>query len=197
LVRENAGVAGKILQRAHITHARARKEVEARRTVREEVSTTVDMPLSFKVKAVLEHAGEEADQLQSESIDSGHLLVGLLRQPQGLAAEILASMGVRLDAVREEVRHQGAIVGGVARPERAFDRLAAFLKDLGDREVGFQESSLRADAVRVEIIVPEERWVVVFFADGRVNAETFAPAGGDQGEAALRALLDRLDSRKR
>jgi Clp amino terminal domain, pathogenicity island component len=65
------------------------------------ISKAIDMPLSFASKRVLAYAAEEAERLTDESIDSGHLVLGLLRENECLAATMLHEFGLDLDNCRE------------------------------------------------------------------------------------------------
>jgi len=62
-----------------------------------------DLPLSGEGKCVLAFAAEEADQVSSKAIGTGHLLLALLREEKCLAAEILHERGVHLDPTRKEL----------------------------------------------------------------------------------------------
>ena len=65
-----------------------RRDIEARTTTREKVSTSIDLPLSNESKRVLAYAADEADQLSHKHIGTEHLLLGLLREEKCLAAEL-------------------------------------------------------------------------------------------------------------
>lgn len=69
-------------------------------------STSVDLPLSKGSKRVLEHAAEEAERMGDRQVGTEHLFLGLLLEPNTLAAEILRALEVRLDVVREDLRTQ-------------------------------------------------------------------------------------------
>ncbi|HEY4050960.1 MAG TPA: Clp protease N-terminal domain-containing protein, partial [Acidobacteriaceae bacterium] len=75
----------------------------AHTTIREPVSTSVDLPLSNECKRVLAYAGEEAERLGHEHIGTEHLLLGLLREEKCFGAQILKDRGVQLGAVREDL----------------------------------------------------------------------------------------------
>ena len=62
--------------------------------------TSVDMPLSHAAKIVLAYAAEEAERLKSMHIAPAHLLLGLLRDKESLASEILSDHGVDVEQVR-------------------------------------------------------------------------------------------------
>lgn len=70
------------------------------------------------------------------------------------------------------------------------DKLLDFISELSKRNIFYQLSSVRPEAIMVEIAVPGERWEVEFFADGHVEVETFlANSKGIEGEEALNRLF--------
>jgi len=75
----------------------------------EKVSTSVDLPLAQESKRVLSHAAEESEALNHEQIATGHLLLGVLREP-GPAREWLEKNGLTISIVRE------ALKGGQSTP---------------------------------------------------------------------------------
>jgi ATP-dependent Clp protease ATP-binding subunit ClpA len=77
-----------------------RKQIEAATTVREKIPTSVDLPLSHECKRILAYAAEEAERLNHRHIGTVHLLLGMLRETDSLAASILRAHGVALDEVR-------------------------------------------------------------------------------------------------
>jgi Clp amino terminal domain, pathogenicity island component len=80
-----------------------RKEIEGRITIREKVSTSVDLPLSSECKRILAYAAEEAARLNHPQIGTEHMLLGILREEKCMAAEILQQYGLRVSAIREEL----------------------------------------------------------------------------------------------
>src|SRR5262249_55177874 len=80
-----------------------RKEIEGRITIREKVSTSVDLPLSNECKRILAYAAEEAERLNQHHIGTEHLLLGILREEKCMAAEILQQYGLGVNAIREEL----------------------------------------------------------------------------------------------
>jgi ATP-dependent Clp protease ATP-binding subunit ClpC len=195
LLREGAGIADKIFKRSKLTYEVVRREIEARGRLQAPTSTSVDMPLSPEAKLVLQHASEEAERMDASHIDTEHLLLGLLRE-ECLAADILTSKGLHLEEVREETRLQSPAKEVVPRPKEAFPKLADFLRRLEDRRAAYHVSAFQQEAMRVEVALPEEKWVVTFFPDGRVAVEVFSVSEVVEDEAALARLLDRLDPPK-
>jgi hypothetical protein len=87
------------------------------------ISKAIDMPLSFASKRVLAYAAEEAERLTDESIDSGHLVLGLLRENECLAATMLHEFGLDLDNCREIIGKVMPVeapkpIGELTMPER-------------------------------------------------------------------------------
>ncbi len=102
LLREDKALTSRFLGSFRATED-VRTEIEQHTTVREKVSTSVDLPLSDEGKRVLAYAAEEADQLSHQHIGSEHLLLGLLRQEKCFAAKLLHDRGVHLQRVREQL----------------------------------------------------------------------------------------------
>jgi hypothetical protein len=102
LLRENKALTNRFL-RPHASVESIRKQIEDHTTIREKVSTSVDLPLSNECKRVLAYAAEEAERLSHKHIGSEHLLLGLLREEKCFAFEILHERGLTLDRLREEL----------------------------------------------------------------------------------------------
>src|ERR1700712_1164790 len=103
LLREDKALTNRFL-RSHQSVESIRKQIEGHTTIREKVSTSVDLPLSNECKRVLAYAAEEAERLSHKHIGTEHLLLGLLREEKCFAAEILTERGLRLPAIREELQ---------------------------------------------------------------------------------------------
>jgi hypothetical protein len=131
--------------------------------------------------------------MSSPGIDTEHLLLGLLGQPDCLAADILSSKGLRLEEVREEIRLQSSGPPALPRPTAAFPKLADFIHRLEEKRAAYHVSSFRQEGVRVEVGRPGEKWVVTFLPDGRVAVEVFSASGAVEDESALARLLEQLD----
>jgi alanine-synthesizing transaminase len=102
LLREDKALTNRFL-RSHASVESIRKQIEGHTTIREKVSTSVDLPLSNECKRVLAYAAEEAERLSHKHVGTEHLLLGLLREEKCFAAEILHERGLRLSAIREEL----------------------------------------------------------------------------------------------
>jgi ATP-dependent Clp protease ATP-binding subunit ClpC len=128
LLREDKALTNRFL-RSHASVESIRKQIEGHTTIREKVSTSVDLPLSNECKRVLAYAAEEAERLSHKHIGTEHLLLGLLREEKCFAAEILHERGLRLSAVREELARTSQ---EKAAPQRSRESslLAEFSRDL-------------------------------------------------------------------
>jgi ATP-dependent Clp protease ATP-binding subunit ClpA len=78
-IREDKNLMSRFL-RNHSSIESIRKEIEGRTTIREKVSTFIDLPLSNECKRILAYAAEEAERLMHRHIGTEHLLLGILRE---------------------------------------------------------------------------------------------------------------------
>ena len=102
LVRENDTVAARILDRLGISLGRVRSEIE-RQVAHGQGRLGQDMQLTPRAKRVIDLAYDEARNLDNNYIGTEHLLLGLIREGEGLAGKVLAMLGVDLDRTRHEV----------------------------------------------------------------------------------------------
>ncbi len=103
LVRENDSVAARILDRMGIPFGRIRTEIE-RQVARGDGRMGQDMQLTPRAKRVIDLSYDEARLLKNNYIGTEHLLLGMLRENEGLAGRVLAKLGVEIERAREEVR---------------------------------------------------------------------------------------------
>ena len=94
---------------------RIRSEIE-RQVARGDGRLGQDMQLTPRAKRVIDLAYDEARQLNNNYIGTEHLLLGLIREGEGLAGRVLSKLGVDLDRTRREVMHlqEGGGEGGTA-----------------------------------------------------------------------------------
>jgi len=102
LVREEEGVAAKVLINLGVTLNKVRSAVEFI-IGRGEKSSTGEIGLTPRAKKVIELAIDEARNLGHNYIGTEHLLLGLLREGEGVAAGVLDSLGINLERARAEV----------------------------------------------------------------------------------------------
>lgn len=79
ILREDKALTRRFLS-SHASVESIRREVEAHTTIREKVSTSIDLPLSNESKRALAFSADEADKLDHKHIGTEHLLLGLLRE---------------------------------------------------------------------------------------------------------------------
>src|SRR3990172_6228487 len=101
LVRETEGVAARVLGNLSVELSKVRSAVEFI-IGRGERPSPGEIGLTPKAKKVIELAVDEARRLNHHYIGTEHLLIGLLREGEGVAAGVLESLGVTLDKVRAE-----------------------------------------------------------------------------------------------
>src|SRR5712672_3479215 len=128
LLREDKALTNRFL-RSHASVESIRKQIEGHTTIREKVSTSVDLPLSNECKRVLAYAADEAERLSQKHIGTEHLLLGLLREEKCFAAEILHERGLRLPTIREELARSQSEKAPSNRPKES-SLLAEFSRDL-------------------------------------------------------------------
>ncbi len=101
LVREHDSVAARILDRMGVSLTRIRSEIE-RSATRGAGRQGTDMQLTPRAKRVIDLAYDEARQLKNDYIGTEHLLLGLIREGEGLAGRVLAKLGADLERTRHE-----------------------------------------------------------------------------------------------
>ena len=103
LLKLGQGVAVNVLRTLNIDFETVRDEVEKLVGYGPEIQVYGDPTLTGKVKKVFEFANEEAANLNHNYVGTEHLLLGLLRQTDGVAAQVLENLNVNLKEVRKEV----------------------------------------------------------------------------------------------
>ncbi len=119
LTRENDSVAARILDRLGVSLGRVRSELE-RHVARDNGRPGQDMQLTPRAKRVIDLAYDEARQLNSNNIGTEHLLLGLIREGEGLAGRTLLKLGVDLERARGEAARlqEDKAQGQEAQPSR-------------------------------------------------------------------------------
>ncbi len=103
LTKEGNGVAAKVLRKMDVDLRKIRAEVENLVRSGPDTVTMGRLPHTPRAKKALEFAMEEATLLQHTYVGTEHILLGLLRQHDGVAAQVLMNLGLKLEEVREEV----------------------------------------------------------------------------------------------
>ncbi len=103
LLKLGQGVAVNVLRNLGLDFESVRQEVERLVGYGPEIQVYGDPALTGRVKKVFEYANEEATNLGHNYVGTEHLLLGLLRQTDGVAAQVLENLNVDLQEVRKEV----------------------------------------------------------------------------------------------
>src|SRR5688572_25197895 len=105
LVKEGSGVAANVLKNLDIDLCKIRLEVEkiVQHGPGGEQVVMGRLPHTPRAKKVIEYSIEEARNLNHNYVGTEHLLLGLLREQEGVAAQVLMNLGLKLEDVREEV----------------------------------------------------------------------------------------------
>jgi hypothetical protein len=179
------------------------KEVTAHLTVREKVPTSIDMPLSNECKRILAYSAEEAERLADRLIGAEHLLLGMLREENCLAAKVLYQLGLKPGVIRDELaRHpmaQEPTTSGVTSVG-FFHPLSSFLNVHNPVLPG---AGVVPDADTAKRIA-ESVWIPMFgeekiASQQPLNAElkfnVWIVSGSPQSDAALFAFILKKDGR--
>ena len=209
LVRENDSVAAQVLQRIGVSCGQVRSEVE-RRVERGDGRLGQDMQLTPRAKRVIDLAYDEARLLNNNYIGTEHLLLGLIREREGVAGQVLHDLGVLLEPVRDVVmRLQDAnrpvesdpTTLGSSDPKRDVAQKDSALNDAIEAMAGL------ADVVRAKLkklltpgehvgsaLTETEQRPTIVAVPGDVGVAR-AAAGQDGVELALdSATFERLDA---
>jgi len=114
LVKEGSGVGANVLKNLDVDLRKVRLEVEKLVKSGPDMVTMGKLPQTPRAKKVIEYAIEEARSLNHNYIGTEHLLLGLLREHEGVAAQVLMNLGLKLEEVRDEVLN---LLGAGVNPE--------------------------------------------------------------------------------
>ena len=103
LVKEGSGVAANVLKNLDVDIKKLRLEVEKLVKSGPDMVTMGKLPQTPRAKKVIEYAIEEARSLNHNYVGTEHILLGLLRETEGVAAQVLMNLGLKLENVRQEV----------------------------------------------------------------------------------------------
>ncbi|MFQ5413459.1 MAG: ATP-dependent Clp protease ATP-binding subunit [Phycisphaerae bacterium] len=103
LVKEGSGVGANVLKNLDVDLRKVRLEVEKLVKSGPDMVTMGKLPQTPRAKKVIEYAIEEARNLNHNYVGTEHLLLGLLREQNGVAAQVLMNLNLKLEDVREEV----------------------------------------------------------------------------------------------
>ncbi len=166
LLQDDGGVGQKALKLLNIDLKSMRQEIEKLVTPSTSPSITLgQLPFSPRTKRVIELAGEEACRMTSDSIGTGHLLVGLMAEDEGIASKVLRNLGTNISkisgAVREvENKGEGSLQPATS-PEnprtvlRLFQKIKSELKE-GRILLVNGETYLEGPSITIHGVAPEK-----------------------------------------
>jgi ATP-dependent Clp protease ATP-binding subunit ClpA len=102
LVKEGSGVAANVLKNLDIDLRKIRLEVEKIVQSGPDMVNMGKLPQTPRAKKVIEHSIDEARGLAHNYVGTEHILLGLLREVEGVASQVLTNLGLKLEKVREE-----------------------------------------------------------------------------------------------
>ncbi len=103
LVKEGSGVGATVLKNLDVDIKKLRLEIEKQVKSGPDMVTMGKLPQTPRAKKVIEYAIEEARALNHNYVGTEHILLGILRESEGIAAQVLMSLGLKLEDVRQEV----------------------------------------------------------------------------------------------
>ena len=120
LVKEGSGVGANVLKNLEIDLRKVRLEVEKLVKSGPDMVTMGKLPQTPRAKKVIEYAIEEARSLNHNYVGTEHLLLGLLREQDGVAAQVLMNLGLKLEEVRDEVLN---LLGAGVEPDEVTESM--------------------------------------------------------------------------
>jgi hypothetical protein len=103
LLRESKAFSARLFASSPGAIDKIRKQIEGHTTFGEKFPTSVDLPLSEECKRILLYASKEAEGLAHKHIGTEHLLLGMLREQNCYAAQLLNENGVALESARAQI----------------------------------------------------------------------------------------------
>ena len=103
IIEEGTGVGGKILENAKVNKEEIRQKIEKMMGTSKEISEDTDLGLTPRSKRILEIAAIEARRMGSGYIGTEHILLGIIKDGDGVGANVLGSMGANLGSIYGDI----------------------------------------------------------------------------------------------
>jgi ATP-dependent Clp protease ATP-binding subunit ClpA len=161
LVKEGSGVAVDMLKNLNIDLRKIQLEIEKIVQSGPDMVTMGKLHQTPRAKKAIEYAIEEARNLNDDTVGTRHLLLGLLREQEGVAAQVLMNLGLQIEEVRAELL---VIMGKKTRSPRAAAPKAvakALAEDLSGLPLEIQNSVREMDAAIEKLNQQKEGAVAV------------------------------------
>lgn len=155
IINEGGGVAAKVLKNLNVDTKQVRIEIEKLITPSTSPTVTLgQLPFSPRAKRVIELAGEASGMLGRDYVGTEHLLLGLIKENEGIAAQVLINLGLKLDKVRDMTLEVLGENVEVSLEVRAKEELK------GEPEVGYMVSlTAGLDQKQVEEVLSAVRMI--------------------------------------
>ncbi len=134
LISENEGLAAQALVRLNVTHDGVTQNIRQIATIDEDADVSGHLAFTSRVKRVLENSLREAMQMGQSYISTEHLLLGIAREGDGTAVDVLKRMGVTPDDIRStmnDIEGQTPVMAGRSGFDPTGQRGDSMLKEFG------------------------------------------------------------------
>jgi ATP-dependent Clp protease ATP-binding subunit ClpA len=162
-VHEGSGIGANVLKKIGIDLRRVRLEVEKIIKIGPEMVAMRKLPQSPQTKKVIEYAIEEARSLGHNHVGTEHILLGLLRVSEGVAADVLTRLGTSIEQVRQALLSYLEKETGQLSLNNLTDMFKAFVAELAAEVARAEKERERAEQIisnakaRAEQIIAESR----------------------------------------
>lgn len=180
LVKEGSGVAAQVLKNLDIDLRKIRLEVEKIVLPGPDTVNMGKLPQTPRAKKVIEYAIEEARNLNHNYVGTEHLLLGLLREEEAVAAQVLLNLGLKWEDVREETLQVLAKTGDPIRSQLDNPQLTSASKTATLDSLGIDLTEL-ARVGKLDPIIGRhddvERLLLILGCRNQCNALLIGEAG--------------------
>ena len=184
LLREPDCTAVKILGVMGVSVYDVRKEIENQIAV-DDKPREQDMQLTPRAKRVIDHAYSEAKNLGGEAITSKHLLLGVIREGDGMAARVLQKLGVDIDRAHQAAASLMDMETTTTDPE-----IMAKMQEMRDEFARIQKLNKETDGTEQPLISPDNLTEV----HKMLNAVLKNPPLRDESRAILQGIIEEYGS---
>src|SRR4030095_16852112 len=196
LLRENKNLTARFFHRSHANLELIRKEIENRTVMSDRISLHIDLQLSDGAKRALSFATEESELLGNRHIGTEHLLLGLLREENSIADEVLYARGLRLSDVRQDLAlqiHVESVTQNMPLDaSRVTDRVDQWVDELSEACIDaglFTQDELLAEFTHVAALRQ-------FSADAEALLRVLAAKGLVDPQGMLKLTFDLRDEKR-